>query len=279
MTADPATGSGTGPAPPDPGLAADLAVALEAAQAAGALAGGRFGGPLDVTSKGSLGPVTDVDLAVDALLKDILGSARPDYGWISEETAVDGSRLERARSWVVDPIDGTRAFVNGKPHWAVCIGLLEEGRAVLGVVVNPVLGETFHALEGTGAFLNGARIEVSATPAIEGCRMLGDAQMFRHPAWPQAWPMMTVEQRNSIAYRMCLVASGAFDAAVALSAKNDWDLAAADIIVREAGGIAGDHLGEPFRYDRPQPLQRSLVASGRPLHRLLIDRMEHIVLP
>jgi myo-inositol-1(or 4)-monophosphatase len=234
---------------------------------------------MDVRSKGALGPVTDVDLAVDALLKDVLRAARPDYGWISEETAVDGSRLERARSWVVDPIDGTRAFVQGKPHWAVCIGLLEAGQPVLGVVFNPVLDECFWAGEGQGARLNGAPIGAASTGAIENCRMLGDAQMFRHPAWPQPWPPMQVEQRNSIAYRMCLVASGAFDAAVALSAKSDWDLAAADIIVREAGGACTDHQGAAFRYDRPEPKQLSLVASGSALHPLLIGRMDHIVLP
>lgn len=261
------------------GLADDLALALDAVRAAGALARSRFGGPLDVRQKGSQGPVTDVDLAVDRLLHAELGGARPDYGWLSEETAEDGSRLTRARSWVVDPIDGTRAFVAGRPHWTVCVGLLVDGVAAAGVVYNPMTDECFHASLGQGAYRNGAAIRASDQHQIEGCRMLGDAKMFQHPAWPKPWPAMQVETRNSIAYRMCLVAAGDFDAAVALSAKSDWDVAAAAVIVSEAGGVAGTHTGAPFAFNRPDPIQTSLLASGSALHPLLRARMDHIQLP
>lgn len=263
----------------DEALAADLALALQVVRAAGALARARFGGPLDVRHKGSQGPVTDVDLAVDRLLQAELGGARPDYGWLSEETAEDGSRLTRARSWVVDPIDGTRAFVAGRPHWTVCVGLLVDGVAVAGVVYNPMTEECFHASLGHGAFRNATPIRASSRTEVEGCRMLGDAKMFQHPAWPSPWPVMQVETRNSIAYRMCLVAAGDFDAAVALSAKSDWDVAAAAVIVAEAGGAVGTHTGVPFAFDRPEPIQTSMVASGSALHPLLMARMKHIQLP
>lgn len=144
------------------------------------------------------------------------------------------------------------------------------------VVHAPELGETYEAAAGHGARLNGAPIQVSHTAAIEGCAMLGDARMFKSPQWPEPWPSMRVEARNSIAYRMALVASGAFDAAIALSPKGDWDLAAADLIVAEAGGLATDHLGRPFLYNQPVPRQPSLVCAGPTMHVLLLQRVAHI---
>lgn len=265
---------------PGPGsLDADLAVALDAALAGGAEARARFGAPLDVREKSPNNPVTDADLAVDAILHRLLGAARPDYAWLSEESHDDRSRLSGRPVWVVDPIDGTRAFIRGKPHFSVCVGLVVEGAAVAGVVHNPVTGETFAARLGGGATLNGAPIRPAPTARIEACRMLGDAHMFGHPAWPRPWPPMQIEQRNSIAYRMCLVAAGQFDAAIALSAKSDWDLAAADIIVAEAGGLATAHDGARFRYDGAEPRQKSLVVAGSLLHPLLIERVAHIHLP
>lgn len=257
-------------------ISADLALALEAAREAGALAASRFGQPLEVRDKSPNNPVTDADLAVDALLKARLGTARPDYGWLSEETLDDGSRLSAERCWVVDPIDGTRAFVRNKPHWTICIGLLVNARPVLGVVYNPITGELYHATHGAGAWLNGRRINASATGKVEGCFMLGDTGMFAHPAWPVAWPPMVVEQRNSIAYRMCLVAAGAFDAAIALSAKQDWDLAAAAVIAAEAGAIATAHDGTAFCFGQQQARQKSLVVAGSNLHGLLIERVRHV---
>jgi myo-inositol-1(or 4)-monophosphatase len=262
-----------------PDLAADLALAIDAARAGGAEAMARFGGPLDVREKSPNNPVTDADLAVDAILAEHLRAARPDYGWLSEETADDDSRRNARRTWVVDPIDGTRAYMKGKPHFTVCVALLEEGRPLLGAVYNPATDEFFDAVAGGGARLNGAPIQASAVDAVEDCRMLGDKQMFAHPAWPVPWPPMRVEARNSIAYRLCLVAAGRHDGAIALSAKADWDLAAGALILAEAGGVASDHRGAPYRFDRPRPLQMSMVAAGKALHPLLVRRVSHVVLP
>ncbi|MCU0882654.1 MAG: 3'(2'),5'-bisphosphate nucleotidase CysQ [Hyphomonadaceae bacterium] len=257
-------------------LGVELALVLEAAREAGALAASRFGQPLQIRDKSPNNPVTDADLAVDALLKARLGAARPDYGWLSEETVDDGSRLTAAHCWVVDPIDGTRAFVRNKPHWTVCIGLMQAGEPVLGVVYNPITGELYHAMRGTGAFLNDKPIRASSTSDVKGCAMLGDTGMFAHPAWPVAWPPMVVEQRNSIAYRMCLVAAGTFDAAIALSAKHDWDLAAAAVIAAEAGALATAHDGTAFRFGQEQARQKSLVVAGSQLHGLLVERVRHV---
>jgi myo-inositol-1(or 4)-monophosphatase len=257
-------------------LEADLKLAVAAGLLAGDLARQYFGQPLDVRNKTPNNPVTDADLAVDALLRDLLMADRPDYGWLSEETVDDGSRLVAERTWVVDPIDGTRAFIKGKPHWTICIGLMHGTTAVLGVVYNPISGEFFQATQGGGAMLNGAPIKASMTASVAGCAMLGDVGMFAHPAWPVAWPKMAVDQRNSIAYRMCLVANGAFDAAIALSAKQDWDLAAATVIAQEAGALATDHEGKAFAFGQPDARQKSLVVAGPKLHPLLIERVSHV---
>lgn len=233
---------------------------------------------LDITHKDNGTPVTNADVRVDQLLKERLGAARPEYGWLSEETADDIARLRQRRLFVVDPIDGTAAYMKNRPWWAVSIAVVEEGRPIAGVVHAPSLNETYLAAKGAGATLNGQPIRASDVAEIEDCAMLGDAQMFLHPAWPAKWPTMRVETRNSIAYRMCLVASGAFDAAIALTGKNEWDLAAADLICGEAGALATDHLGRAFIYNDPNPRAPSLICAAPALHPLLIERVNHIEL-
>jgi myo-inositol-1(or 4)-monophosphatase len=257
----------------------DLDLILAAAQEAGELALSAREGGLKIWSKDGGSPVTDADLAVDALLKTELMAARPDYGWLSEETADDPARLTTRRQFVVDPIDGTVAFMKGKPWFAVSIAVVEDGQPIAGVVHAPALDETYSAtLEGP-PLLNGQPIVPSVTAELPGSAMLGDAKMFAHPAWREPWPDMRIEARNSIAYRMCLVASGAFDAAIALSPKSEWDLAAADLICRRAGAVAVDHKGRDFVYNQPIPQVPSLVCANKALAPLILSRVGHIELP
>lgn len=257
----------------------DLALIVETAREAGVLARRLKDEGLKIWSKEGGSPVTNADIAVDELLKAKLEAARPDYGWLSEETADDPARLKQSRLFVVDPIDGTAAFLKGRPWWAVSIAVVEDGRPVAGVVFAPELDESFTAMTGRGALLNGAPIGASACAAVEDCRMLGDAPMFRHPAWREPWPPMTIETRNSIAYRMCLVADGRFDAALALSGKSEWDLAAADLICAEAGAVSTDHKARDFAYNQPNPRVPSLVCAAPALHPLILARVRHIDLP
>lgn len=224
-------------------------------------------------------PVTEADIEVNELLYRRLGGARPDYGWLSEETDDDSSRLTQSRVWVVDPIDGTRAFAKGKPHFVISVALVEEGRSVLGVLFNPATDEFFEAAAGLGAFLNGEPIHVSEAGTIEGCRMAAFAPMFKHPAWPETWPAMEILERNSVAYRIALVACGAADAALALNGKNDWDLAAADIILHEAGGRMTTHDGSAFLYNRPSTRHPSLLAAGPALYDAIFAKVGAIRLP
>ncbi|PLR27750.1 3'(2'),5'-bisphosphate nucleotidase CysQ [Caulobacter zeae] len=257
----------------------DLDLILDAAREAGALALAARAKGVKIWSKEGGSPVTDADLAVDALLKERLGAARPDYGWLSEETVDDPARLATDRQFVVDPIDGTVAFMKDKPWFAVSVAVVENGRPIAGVVHAPALDETYAATLGGGATLNGAALAPSLSTTLDGAAMLGDAKMFAHPAWPTPWPAMRVEARNSIAYRICLVAAGAFDAAIALTPKSEWDLAAADLICGEAGALLTDHLGRKFAYNRPNPTVPSLVCANRALHPLILSRVGHIDLP
>jgi myo-inositol-1(or 4)-monophosphatase len=267
------------PAPED-----DLALLEEAVREAGHIARRFYGGEYKKwdKEKGS-GPVTEADLAVDAFLTNRLRSARLDYGWLSEETEDDRARLDARRIFIVDPIDGTLAFVKGKPHFTICAGIVEDGRPIAGVVYNPVTDECFRARKGGGAQLNGLPIFASARTLIEGCRLLGDKPMFQHAAWntpPNVpWPAMEIEQRSSIAYRVALVATGQWDAMMALSAKHDWDLAAADIILTEAGGRLTTHKGDVLRYNGTDATQPSVVGAGMALHAELLKRVQHLNLP
>ena len=261
----------------------DLDLILDAAREAGALAVSARESGLKIWSKAGGSPVTDADLAVDALLKDRLGAARPDYGWLSEESPDDPARLTTRRQFVVDPIDGTVAFMKGKPWFSVSIAVVENGRPIAGVVFAPALDELYAATADGEATLNGDPIAPGAATTLDDAAMLGDARMFVHPSWPTPWPPMRVESRNSIAYRLCLVADGRFDAAIALSPKNEWDLAAADLICARSGGSAGavltDHLGRSFTYNRPIPLLPSVVCANKTLTPLILSRVGHIDLP
>ena len=260
--------------------ASDLELIHKAALEAGELARTfKREGQVKTWSKDGGSPVTNADLAVDRLLRDRLMAARPGYGWLSEETADDLARLHARRVFVVDPIDGTIAYIRDRPFWAISIAVVEDGQPVAGVLHAPDLGETYVAELGAGARRNGQSIRVSGRPALEGAALLSDLKMIRHPGWPTPWPEdMKVETRNSVAYRMAVVAAGEFDAVLAMTSKCDWDLAAADLIVREAGGLSTDHRGRAFVYNQASTTKPSLVTAGPGLHQLIIARVSHIEL-
>ena len=239
------------PAPDD-----DLTLLESRVRAAGKIALQYFGGSYKRWNKEGGSPVTEVDLAIDAFLKTELGQARPDYGWLSEESVDNPARLDRARVFVVDPIDGTIAFMKGRPHFTICAAIVEQGCPVAGVVFNPARDECFTACSGRGARLNGEPIHVGDRVEIEGMRLLADRKLFTE------WPPMQIESFSSIAYRIVLVAMARFDAMISLTLKRDWDLAAADLILAEAGGrlVGGD--GAALRYNRAQAIQGATIAAG-----------------
>ncbi|BCW90262.1 Inositol-1-monophosphatase [Alphaproteobacteria bacterium SO-S41] len=256
---------------------ADRDLLIAAARAAGAVLLQYFGTEVKVWNKGGT-PVTEADHASNALLLETLSGARPDYGWVSEETADDSSRLSAARVFVVDPLDGTVSFIKHKDDFTVSLAVVEDGVPVAGAVFNPSRNEMYAAALGGGATLNGAPIHASAASAIEGCRMVAARDMLQHPAWPEPWPPMEILKIGSIAYRLAAVASGAADATMALSTKSDWDIAGGEIIAREAGALVTRHDGSPFRYNGPTTNQPSLVGAAPGLYPALSARVGQIKL-
>jgi len=152
------------------------------------------------------------------------------------------------------------------------VALVEDGKPILAALFNPAAGEFYEAAVGQGAKLNGKSIRVSDRRELEGCRMAAFEPMFRNPRWPEPWPPMNVIDRNSVAYRLALVASGDVDAALGLNSKNDWDLAAADLIVREAGGRVTSHDGNALMYNTERATHRSFIAAGPAMHDALFAR-------
>jgi len=258
--------------------ATDLALIRDAALAAGELALAEREAGLKTWSKSGGSPVTSADMAVDRVLKDVLLSARPDYGWLSEETEDNVDRLTRRRLFIVDPIDGTVAYMKGKPWWCIPIAVVEDGRPVAAVIHAPALNETFCATLGGGATLNGQPISASDTDDLDDASVLADARLMEGPHWDEPWPPMRYEKRNAIAYRMALVAAGAFDAAIALTPKWDWDVCAGALIAQEAGAIVSDHHGQPWRFNQADPRQNSLICSAPALHPLIVRRTAPIPL-
>ncbi|HEV7590678.1 MAG TPA: 3'(2'),5'-bisphosphate nucleotidase CysQ [Longimicrobium sp.] len=250
-----------------PDYAADLELALRAVRAAGDAVLPAFRAGQEVRYKAPDQPVTDADLAANRILHKILLGGRPEYGWLSEETKDTPERLSKARLWVVDPIDGTNSFVEGYPEFAISVGLVDRGRAVVGVVLNPATGEMYHAIDGGGAFLNGARIRVSNTDEASAVRRIaasrwemsrGELDHFLSP-----W---RVSPLGSTAYKMAKVADGSVDVFVSAGPKNEWDVAGAAVIVAEAGGRVTGPAGGELRYNQPDPAWRGIVASNGLLH-------------
>lgn len=258
---------------------ADLDLLIGAAREAGALALKRRTPALEIERKADGSPVTSADLEVDRLLRQELTAARPDYGWLSEETADNADRLHRDRVFVVDPIDGTRAYIRGNPWFAVSLAIVEHGRPIAGAIYAPALDELYAASAGGGATLNGTAIRASRMDQLAGAAMLAGRGTFAHPAWTRPWPEMQVEQRNATAYRMALVAAGSFDAAIAMAPKSEWDLAAGVLIATESGAVACDHRGETLLFNQPVPVCPSLVCAAPLLAPLILERTRPIDLP
>ena len=224
-----------------------------------------------VESKPGGSPVTEADLAADAFLKRRLGEAFPEAGWLSEETADDALRLDRRALIVVDPIDGTRAFVAGDPRWTVSVALVVDGRPIAGVVHAPALGETYAAARGGGATLNGAPLSVSAAGDGGAFRVAGPKPLLNAIGARIGATLEIVPFVPSLAYRMCLAASRSLDFAAAGPDSHDWDIAAADLVLEEAGGRLVEAAGERMRYNQALIRRGALLGTPDALAARLLD--------
>ncbi len=218
--------------------------------------------PGEVASRRKSGddPVTEADTQVDALLRRLLPSEGE--GWLSEETTDDLSRLERRRVWVVDPLDGTREFVEGIPEWSVSIGLVEDGEPVAGGICNPATGETILGAKGMGVTLNGRPAGVSARERLAEATVVASRSEVRRGEW-QGYRegAFLLRPTGSVAYKLGLVAAGLVDATWTLTPKHEWDVAAGVALVRAAGGRIVSASPEEERFNRPKPLLSRLLAA------------------
>jgi len=253
----------------------DLDLLRSNAVAAGLIAAGYFRANVKSWTKANASPVTEADMSVERFLKASLLAARPDYGWLSEEEADDGSRLEKQRAFIVDPIDGTRAFIKGEDCWTVCLAVVEAGRPVAGVVYAPARDELYAAALGGGPMLNGEMLTRAphegtgrVIPAPAAVRREFEAMGIDHEPGPAY---------ASLAYRLLQLATGEIDVVVARRGAQDWDVAAADLILGEAGYPLEDVCAGPLRYDRADVRHSALAAMTDPnLKTPVHDALRHV---
>ncbi len=252
---------------------ADLALITEAARGAGQIALRYWRQAPKAWEKPGLGPVTEADLAVNDHLRTLLLAARPDYGWLSEEDTDSPARLSARRLFVLDPIDGTRAFMAGEETFAVSLAVVEEGRAVAGAVYLPALDRMYTAAHNGPALFNGVPIRCSTQPGIEGARLLTTAAALAPEHWPGGVPDLKRSFRASLAYRLCLVAEGRHDGMLTLRPAWEWDIAAGSLIAERAGAEVTDRHGVALRFNLAHPQAEGVIAAAPGLHAALMSRL------
>ena len=236
---------------------------------AGAVAKKFFGGPLKRWTKGQGdSPVTEADIASNDLLYQHL--MEPGDGWLSEESENDPTRLNARRVWVVDPIDGTRAFIAGRQDWSVSAALVVDGRPVAAALFAPITDELFLACVGGGTTRNDVTVVASSGASLDGARIGGPKKMLDRFSF-DGTGIVPMPRIHSLALRLARVADGELDAAIAGGNGHDWDLAAADLLVHEAGGMMTALDGQPLIYNRPDPVHGMLIAAGRERHAALAE--------
>jgi myo-inositol-1(or 4)-monophosphatase len=252
----------------------DLPLLIDAAQRAGQIAMKFFRANPKTWTKGADSPVTEADIAVDRYLRDRLCKARPTYGWLSEESEDDGARIGRQFVFVIDPIDGTRAYVKGSDQWTISLAVVCNGRPVAAALARPATGQMYHAAAGLGAFLDNKKMSAKHLSSLAGVRLAGPKAVLADANFRDA-AVEPVPYIPSLALRLAYVAQGHIDAAAARGRSQDWDLAAADLLVQEAGGVLSDIDGAPIVYNRADTHQPALVAASVGLHSILRPLLKH----
>lgn len=222
---------------------------------------------------GGLGPVTAADLEIDRMLMAELRAARPNYGWLSEETDDDIKRLDHEHVFIVDPIDGTRSFLAGSKTFAHSLAIAKNGVVVSAVVFLPLRSLMFEATVGQGALLNGKTIAASSQPDLEGAKILAATPQLDAKHWPGGVPPVERHFRSSLAYRMSVTAQGRFDGMLTLRDAWEWDIAAGDLICREAGAQVTDRFGTPLKFNNQSAQTKGVLAAGHAVHAELMARL------
>jgi len=254
----------------------DARLVRQVTEEAGRIALSYFARDICTWEKSPDNPVSEADIAVDTFLRTTLMQNRTGYGWLSEETEDQPERLRCGRIWVVDPIDGTKSFLNGGENWGISVALVQDQETIIAAFYAPVKNAFYFAERGRGVTKNGLNITVSEQTCLDEARMMGDPSAFKNEKyWPTPWPKsMHTEQANSIALRICQIADGQFDCCVTLRPKNDWDVAAADLIIEEAGGLLTTGTGKRLVFNRKKPLHDHIVATSPALMEPVMERVE-----
>ena len=253
----------------------DLDLLIDAARASGDIARKHFQSDPQVWDKdGGAGPVTEADLEIDTMLRTELLAARATYGWLSEETEDDAARLDHERVFIVDPIDGTRAFIEGKHHFSHSLAIAENGVVTTAVVYLPMMDKLYAATDQTAATMNGEAIAPSTRAELDGATLLATKNNLKDEHWQGGTPPFEHRFRPSLAYRLCLVAEGRFDAMLTLRDCWEWDIAAGELIVRQAGGQATTRQGAALPFNAPHPKTKGCLAAGGALHGALLARLK-----
>lgn len=255
---------------PDPSPEEELALLVQAAEAAGKIALGFWRRDPKAWDKADASPVSEADLAVDAALRVLLAAERPDYGWLSEESP-DGAEEQAARAaarrvFILDPIDGTRAFLAGEEAFAVSLALVEGGRVLAGVVHLPAMARTYCATAHGPARRDGAVLAVSARAELAGADVLATRPTMAPELWPQGVPEVKRSFRASLAWRLCLVAEGRFDAMITLRGAREWDIAAGALIAERAGAVVTDRHGQAIAFNAAIPEAEGTLCAPPALH-------------
>ncbi|MGI9500544.1 MAG: inositol monophosphatase family protein [Geminicoccaceae bacterium] len=258
-------------------LAADRALLSTAIADAGEIARRYFRGEAKSWYKGPGQIVTEADIAIDRQLHDQLIGSRPGDGWLSEERDDDGSRGRKRRVWIVDPIDGTRSFAAGVAEFTISVALVIDGEPAVASVCNPITSEHFQAIAGNGARLNDQPLVPSPQATIAGASILASSGEMKKRRWPDIMPAAAFTTIGSLAYKLALIAAGRFAGLVSLRSCHDWDIAAAALLLEEAGAWLGNGSGHPIRLNQSTPRHAGLVAAGtEALYNDLVSRLETI---
>lgn len=256
-------------------IEADLQLLIDAAYASGEIAKKYFEKQPNTWEKSdNAGPVTEADLEVDRMLMGELLAARPDYGWLSEESETQSDRLKKERVFIVDPIDGTRAFIAGEKTFAHSLAIAESGVVYAAAVYLPLLDRLYVASSKTASTCNGSPIFVSDSVFSNDTTVLAAKPNLRPEFWRNGDPPEFKRHfRPSLAYRLCLVSDGAFDAMITLRKCWEWDIAAGSLIVQQAGGVPTGRLGEELRFNQPSAKTSGCLAANSGIHRRILSKL------